>query len=73
MGSGGSGGGGRFEPPRCPLSLSVSGGLRGWNILRKFFRFQTLLDWLKIGPNWVVCFIVTLAPLGTKSNLNLVL
>ena len=50
-----------------------SGASRGQSPLLKFLRFQTLLDWLRIGPNWVVCFIVTVAPLVSKSNLYPVL
>ena len=50
-----------------------SGAPREQSPLLKFLRFQTLLDWLRIGRNWVVCFIVTVAPLVSKSNLYPVL
>ena len=52
----------------CPVGL-----LGGRAPLLKFLRFQTLLDWLRIDQNWVVCFIVTVAPLVSKSNLYPVL
>ena len=53
----------------APPPHSPSRGPKGQSTLQKFSRFQMLLDWLKICWNWVVCFIVKLEPVGSKSNL----